>query len=275
MPPSRVRTTQWPPVGTPAASMISLANAFEPSSRAGSRFAPNTRTPLTPSSSAGPPPPPSARATPATSGASGPTTTRSAPDSAAAAANATGSPGSASSRCASARMPALPGAHHSSGCWGERARARIRACSRPPAPTTRTFIGPKGRRRAGSISERRDEGVDRERRERLVVRRAARAELERDARHRLLVGRLDDIDEVEVPQRRPLGLHGRSELLDLVVDLADTRGVVADGLHTLWRERRQHDPSRHSASLKWLSGRSTRSFRPRAVLSEVEWILHA
>src|SRR3954468_11143370 len=255
--------------------MISLANAFEPSSRAGSRLGPNTGTPLASSSSA----------RPATSGASGPTTTSSAPDSAAAAANATGSAGAAAGpapgsrgaarrRRASARMPALPGAHHSSGCWGERARARIRACSRPPAPTTRTFIGPKGRRRAGSISERRDEVVDGDRRERLVVRRAARAELERDARHRLLVGRLDDVDEVEVPERRPLGLHGRSELLDLVVDLADTRGVVADGLHTLWRERRQHDPSRHSASLKWFSVRSTRSFRPRAVLSEVEWILH-
>src|SRR5215210_7249149 len=143
-------------------------------------------------------------------------------------------------------MPALPGEHSSSGRRGERASARTMACSRPPAPTTRTLMTqaspttrtdslPRGvtPRAAGPRSQRGDEVVDRDRRERLVVRRAARAELERDARHRFLVGRLDDIDEVEVPERRPLGLHGRSELLYLVVDLANTRGVVADGLHTL------------------------------------------
>ena len=82
----------------------------------------------------------------------------------------------------------------------------------------------------------------------------ARAQLERHARHRLLVRRLDDVDEVEVPERRPLRLHGRPELLDLVVDLADARGVVPDGLHALRRERREHDPGRHCPSLKWLSG---------------------
>ena len=43
MPSSTVRTTQWPPVGTPAASMISFANAFEPSSRAASRMGPKHR----------------------------------------------------------------------------------------------------------------------------------------------------------------------------------------------------------------------------------------
>ena len=60
---------------------------------------------------------------------------------------------------------------------------------------------------------------------------AARAELERDARDRLLVGRLDDVDEVEVAERRPLGLDGRAELLDLAVDLADPGRVVLDRLH--------------------------------------------
>ena len=68
------------------------------------------------------------------------------------------------------------------------------------------------------------------------------------ARHRLLVRRLDDVDEVEVAERRPLRLHRGAELLDLVVDLADARGVVADGLHALRRERRQHDPGRHGSS---------------------------
>ena len=73
----------------------------------------------------------------------GPTTTRSMPDSAAAVASATGSPGSASSSSVSARMPALPGTQTSSGRCGERASARTTACSRPPAPTTRTFMRPE------------------------------------------------------------------------------------------------------------------------------------
>ena len=57
-------------VGTPAASMISLANALEPSSRAAARVGPEGRRC---------PRRPSASTRPATSGASGPTTTRSTP----------------------------------------------------------------------------------------------------------------------------------------------------------------------------------------------------
>ena len=44
-----------------------------------------------------------------------------------------------------AAIPALAGAHKSSGRRGERARARTIACSRPPAPTTRTRT-PRARR---------------------------------------------------------------------------------------------------------------------------------
>ena len=50
-----------------------------------------------------------------------------------------------------------------------------------------------------------DELVDRDRGQRLVVRRAARAELQRHLCHRLLVGRLDDVHEVEPAERRPTG----------------------------------------------------------------------
>ena len=114
---------------------------------------------------------------------------------------------------ASRAMPALPGAAKTSGRCGERFSARTIACSRPPPPTTRTVV----------TSERGDEVVDRDRGERLVVGGAARAELERDARHRLLVGRLDDVHEVEVAERRPLRLDRGAELLDLLVDLADAR----------------------------------------------------
>ena len=126
-----VRTTQWRPVGTPAASIISLANSFEPSSRAASRTGPKHGTAAARSESV----------SPATSGASGPTTTRSTPASIAAPVTESGSPTSASSASASARIPALPGTHSSSGRCGERASARISACSRPPPPTTRTRMG--------------------------------------------------------------------------------------------------------------------------------------
>src|SRR3954452_18420965 len=83
---------------------------------------------------------------------------------------------------------------------------------------------------------------------------AARSQLERDARHRLLVGRLDDVDEVEVPQRGPLRLHAGAELLDLAVDLADPRRVVLDRLNALRRERGEHDVCRHGFLLgRWAS----------------------
>src|SRR4051794_22317096 len=219
--------------------MTSLAKSLEPSSRAASRTGPKQRTDAARSASTAP----------ATSGASGPTTTRSTPASTAAPASASGSPGSASSGSASARMPAFPGAQSSSGRCGERASARTSACSRPPEPTTRTLMGPKRSRSAGSSSERGDEVVDGDCGQRLEVRGAAGPQLERDARHRLLVRGLDDVDEVEVPEGRPLRLHRRAELFDLVVDLADARGVVADGLHALGGERGEHDPGRHGSLL--------------------------
>ena len=60
-------------------------------------------------------------------------------DECAAAASAAGSSAGASSGRASRRMPALPGAHSTSGACGERSSVRTIACSRPPAPTTRTL----------------------------------------------------------------------------------------------------------------------------------------
>src|SRR4029077_5521415 len=86
---------------------------------------------------------------------------------------------------------------------------------------------------------------DGDRGERLVAARAARAQLERDARHRGLVRGLHDRDEVDVPERRPLRLHARAELLDLLVDLPDPLGVVLDGLYALGGEGGEHDVGRH------------------------------
>src|SRR4051812_24375701 len=171
--------------------------------------------------------------TPAASGASGPTTTKSTRSSIAVRTIASTSAASMSGKHGTSlrAMPALPGAAITSGCWGLRSNARTRACSRPPPPTTRTLV----------TSESGDEVVDRDRRERLVARSAARPELHRHPRHRLLVGSLDDVHEVEAAERRPLRLDTRSERFDLLVDLTNARRVVLHRLYALRRERREHD----------------------------------
>src|SRR4051794_7572763 len=187
--------------------MTRLATAFEPSSAAAASEGPKQRTPSARSASA----------RPATRGASGPTMTRSASRATAAPTSAPRSAGSACSSSASAPMPGLPGAHSTSGAWGERRSARTMACSRPPEPPTRTRT---------PVLQRRDEVVDGDRRQRLEAPRATGPELERDPRDGLLVRRLDDGDEVELPERGPLGPHAGPELLDLRVDLLDALRVV-------------------------------------------------
>src|SRR5829696_5309058 len=247
IPASTDSTTACAAVGTPAASMTSLECALEPSRRAAAALGPKHATPAVAHASA----------RPSTSGASGPPTTSSTPASTAARARPETSPAPTSSTPASRRMPGFPGAHSTSGRWGERRSARTIACSRPPPPTTTTLIAARKVPDPVLASQRGDEVVDRDRAQRLVVRGPAGAELERDARHGLLVRRLDDRDEVEVPERGPLGLDRRAELLDLLVDLADAGRVVLDGLDALGRERGEHDVRRHGPSslAGWRSSR--------------------
>ena len=47
------------------------------------------------------------------------------------------------------------------------------------------------------------------------------------------VGRLDDVDEVVLAERRPLVQHLRAELLDVAVDLAQPARVRLQRLHAL------------------------------------------
>src|SRR5256714_10513156 len=171
--------------------MTSFAYDFEPSSAAAAATGPKQATPAFPRASA----------RPATSGTSGPTTTRSTERSWAATASASTSSAATATSSASAAMPAFPGAHRTSGAVGDRASARTSACSRPPEPTTSTRMADPPPR-----LERSDEVVDRDRRQRLVLGGPARTQLQRDARDRGLVGGLDDVHEVEVPERRPLRL---------------------------------------------------------------------
>src|SRR4051794_2048880 len=183
---------------------------------------------------------------PLTSGASGPTTTRSQLCSWASATRAETSSAATSKHTTSSRaMPALPGAAMTWGDCGLRSSARTSACSRPPEPTTRTFFK----------SERGDEVVDGDRRQRLVAPGAAAAELERHAGDRLLVRGLEHVDEVEAAERGPLRHHLRTELLHLAVDLADACRVVLERLDALGREGRQQDVGRHAAIVRWARAR--------------------
>src|SRR5512132_322187 len=168
----------------------------------------------------------SASTSPATSGASGPTTTRSIPSSLAAATSPSTVSAPMLTLRASSAMPALPGAQNRSGSLGERASARMIACSRPPPPTTSTFM-PRALRR----SKRARELLGGNRGQRLAAHRSARAELDRDLRHRLLVGSLDDGYEVVLAQGGPLLLDLDPELLHLLVDLLDPARVVLQGLN--------------------------------------------
>ena len=115
-------------VGTPAARITSLANAFDPSIRAASRPGPKTAMPACRSSSA----------TPATSGPSGPTTTSSAPRLRASPSRASPSSARTGWQSPRAAMPGFPGAACSS-VPGRCASFQASACSRPPEPTRSTF----------------------------------------------------------------------------------------------------------------------------------------
>ena len=111
-------------VGTPEASMISLANALLPSRRAASADGPSTATPATRSTSA----------RPATSGASGPMITRSMSSPSTRSTMPAWSCMSMGRVSAMVAMPGLPGAAKT--VQPVLASARTSACSRPPLPTT-------------------------------------------------------------------------------------------------------------------------------------------
>src|SRR5215212_2162935 len=73
----------------------------------------------------------------------------------------------------------------------------------------------------------------------------AGTQLHGDARDRLLVGSLDDVHEVVPPEDGPLRRHGRAQLLDLLVHLADPVRIALEGLHALGRQGAQHHERRH------------------------------
>src|SRR5436309_7604677 len=92
-----------------------------------------------------------------------------------------------------------------------------------------------------------DELVYRYRRKRLVRSGAPGAQLERDLCHRLFIGGLDDVDEVELAEHGPLCDYLGADLLDLLVHLFDPLRVVLHGLNTFRGETGKHDVCRHVA----------------------------
>src|SRR5437763_331317 len=180
---------------------------------------------------------------PPTNGASGPTTTKSHFSSFASLTRLDTSSAATSKQGTRSRaMPALPGAASSSGRCELRNSERTIACSRPPPPTTSTRTGTLTRLEGGY------EVVDGNGHEGLVLRRAAGPELQRHARHRLLVRSLHDVHEVVAAERGPLRLDGGPELLDLLVHLTYSRGVVLDRLNPLRGERAQEHVRWHDRS---------------------------
>ena len=138
---------------------------------------------------------------------------------------------------------------------GGRSRAALPRLAGPRSTPTSSSHGRRlGRHRSAaspsptSYFDRRDELVDRERGQRLDPRRAAGAEGDRDLRDRRRVGRLDDVDEVELAERRPLVQHLRAELLDVAVHLPQPVRVrlqrlrrpagrgAREGCRSAWRE---------------------------------------
>src|SRR4051794_23256703 len=101
-----------------------------------------------------------------------------------------------------------------------------------------------------SGGQRAQEVLDLEGRERLDARRAAGAERDRDSRDRLHVRRLDDVDEVEGAECRPLVHHPGAELRHVLVHLAQALRVRLERLHALLAQRREEDEHGHSWSLR-------------------------
>jgi hypothetical protein len=117
-------------VGIWQALMRFLAKTLEPSISAAAALGPNTRSPAS-----------SKRSTiPAQSGASGPTTVRSMDSRVAQASSPSTSSAPMSTHSATPAMPAFPGAQNTRDARGDCAIFQASACSRPPPPTTRTFM---------------------------------------------------------------------------------------------------------------------------------------
>ena len=116
----------------------SLANALEPSRRAAAARGPNAGMPAASSWST----------RPSTSGSSGPGTTSSIPASRQKATMPSTSSRASGTQVASRAIASLPGAQYNRSTRGDAASAQHSACSRPPAPTTRTFMPTPRRDRA-------------------------------------------------------------------------------------------------------------------------------
>ena len=204
-------------VGTPAAAMISLANTFEPSSRAASRVGPKAAMPASLERVDEP-------GDQRRLGADDDEVDRLVARQRDEARDVVGR---------DVEQPRVGGDARVAGRAEQLGRAaasarsaRTIACSRPPAPTTRTFT------RRHRLAMKSSTGIAAS-----VSSGPCRASRARARpRHRRLVGRLDDVDEVEAAERRPLRLDARAELLDLLVDLADPLRVVLDRLHALGRQ---------------------------------------
>ena len=109
--------------------------------------------------------------------------------------------------------------------------------------------GDHGARHAAGLLHGGEQLVDGDQRQRLELCAPPRPEGDRDLGDGQVVGRLDDVHEVVLAEGGPLVEHLRPHLLDVAVDLTQSTGIRVQRLHSLFRQRRQHQVDRHLAPL--------------------------
>src|SRR5690348_6216541 len=186
--------------------MKAFAKSFELSSCAAARVGPKMRRPASRNAST----------MPAASGASGPTIVSATPSRFANATSVAMSSIGTLQRSGSAAVPALPGATNTFATRGDCATFHASACSRPPPPTTRTFIGRSMPEMAHAGEHHRNAALV-GRRDHLVVAYAAAG---LDDRDRAVIG--NDVEAVAKRKER-IGCHHRAGKRQLRVPRLDGR----------------------------------------------------
>ena len=90
-----------------------------------------------------------------------------------------------------------------------------------------------------------DELVNGDGGQRLDLDAAAGSQFGRGARNGHIIGRFDDVDEIEWPQYGVLGYHLNAKFLQFLVDLFDASGVLLEGLCPLVGHTAEHNIGRH------------------------------
>src|SRR6266850_6162271 len=149
--------------------------------------------------------------------------------------------------------------------WSRPAMMRSRWTRRCDRPWTWPGRRSRSSRRLGCLSlaaDPADEGFDRDRRQRLDLDRAARAQRDGEARDRLVVLRFDDVHEVVAAERRVLGDHAGAECFDVLVDFFDPARIRLERLDPGCGDLREENVRRHRVPPGRYSARAYADIHP-------------